>query len=269
MLDGLPPWTTNIVYIVIATISSIILYYVIKFIAYRSLKVIREGTKKYYRSLTAAKLFINTSKYFIVIAYIITVSLILGAKVSTVIQGLGFFSIALGFGAKSLVEDCIAGMFIFFEEQYDVGDTIKINDFKGEVVSLGFKSTTLRNWVGNIYIIGNGKIMHVINYSQSDSMAVVKIKVDLNTDLNYLEEIVTNQMTDVKSKFDLFIENPEFKGVTNIGAAGMEIMVTAFTKPMKNIEGERLLRRELIELFNKNQVLLSSPKVEFKGENSV
>ncbi len=265
----LPIWAEKIVLIVITLLIAIATNYIVKFIAYKSVDVLPKNTKKYYRSLTTAKLLVNTTKYLIVFTVIISLLLIAGTDVDTVITGIGFFSIALGFGAKSLVEDCIAGLFIFFEEQYDVGDTIQIDDFKGEVVSLGFKSTTLRNWLGDIYTIGNGKIQYVINYSQANSVAVVKIKLGLDTDLNKLEEISKEQLGYVKETFDLFIENPIYNGITQASSTGMEVMYTAFTKPMRNVEGERVLRRELLRLFENNSIGLSTPKVEFKGEANV
>ncbi len=265
----LPDGLQKAIFVLVALVASIVLNYLVRFIAYRSVKVIPHNTKKYYRALTAAKLVISTTKYLIFFVFIIAMLIIVGVDVKTIVTGIGFFSIALGFGAKSLVEDCIAGLFIFFEEQYDVGDTIKIDDFKGEVISLGFKSTTLRNWLGAIYTIGNGKIQCVINYSQANAVAVVKLKVDNSTDINKLEQLSINQLSYVKDKFEIFVEDPVFNGVTQANSTGIEVMYTSYTKPMCNIEGERVLRKEILLFFKNNGIILSTPKVEFRGESNV
>ncbi len=258
-----------IIAIIIATAVIVAIFYIMKFFAYRTLKLIPETAKNYHRQLTATKLFINTAKYILAVVYMITVALIFGIDVNTIITSIGFVSVALGFGAKSLVEDCIAGLFIFFEKQYDVGDTIEVNGFKGEVTALGFKSTTLRNWTGDIYITGNGKIESVINYSQADSVAVIKLRVDVNTDLSYLETVINKNIVSACKDYHIFIEEPEYKGVTDIDSTGVEIMVTALTKPMGNIEGEKLLRKEVLNIFNNNSILLSYPKLQIKGESHV
>ncbi len=261
-------WFEKIGLIIIALLVCVVTFYFIKIVVQIVLNVGFKNTKKYNRMITTAKLLINTAKYVIVCSFIISVALIFGAKADTIVKGVGLLSLALGFGAKSLVEDCIAGLFIFFEEHYNVGDTIQVENFKGEVISLGFKSTTLKNWLGDIYVIGNGKIQSVINYSQTNSVAVVKLKVRNNTNIESLE-LLTEKLFDKLTSFDLFIEKPQFNGITLVNSSGMEVMYTILTKPMKNIEGERILRRAILELFESNKIQLASPKLNVMGETYV
>jgi small conductance mechanosensitive channel len=74
--------------------------------------------------------------------------------------------LAIGFGAQSLVKDFVSGLFILVENQYGIGDKIKIGSFEGNVIKITMRSTVLKNKEGMIYYISNGLIKDVLNMSQ-------------------------------------------------------------------------------------------------------
>lgn len=269
MFESFPIWVNNIIESIILILICIVIYVVVLFVMNTSLKSLSPDSKDYSRKVTTGKLMTSSLKYVMVIVAFTGVLVVCGVEVGTIITGAGLLSIAIGFGAQNLVNDVISGLFIFFEKQYAVGETVEIDKFTGEVISLGFKSTVLQNWVGDIFIIGNGKINSVINYSQADSVAIVKVRVDEGTDLLHVQNIVEDKLPREIGVHDYFIEKPIYKGVTEISSLGIQIMITVKTKPMRHFEGERVVRQEIIKLFEKEQIKFSYPKIKYEGEKNV
>src|SRR5699024_3861621 len=94
--------------------------------------------------------------------------------IKTMLAGAGVVGLAIGFGAQSLVRDVIAGFFIIFEDQYSVGDYIETDMIEGDVEVIGLRTTKLRSYYGQTYVIPNGKIEIVTNYSASNGFAMVE-----------------------------------------------------------------------------------------------
>lgn len=89
-------------------------------------------------------------------AYIICVIVILGiwkVNVMPALAGLGIVGLVVGLGAQKLISDFVSGLFVVFEHHFDVGDTIIVGDFKGEVIDIGLKTTKIRDWRGRVKII--------------------------------------------------------------------------------------------------------------------
>ncbi len=269
MFESLPVWLNNLIEVIVFIVICFIIYAIVSAILRTSLKKLPSNSKDYNRKVTTGKLANSSFKYVMVLATFIGILVICGVEISAIITGAGLLSIAVGFGAQSLVNDMISGLFIFFEKQYDVGDTVEIEGFTGEVISLGFKSTVLQNWVGDIFVIGNGKINSLINFSQANSVALVKVRVEEGTDFVKLQNVVESTLADVLSKYDYFVEAPIYKGVSSISSSGIQVLITAQTEPMRHFEAERVIRQSLIDIFESENIKFSYPKVEYKGEKNV
>ena len=83
-----------------------------------------------------------------------------------ILAGAGVIGLAIGFGAQSLVKDFVSGLFILIENQYNIGDKVKIGSSEGNVIKITMRSTVLRDEEGKTYYISNGSIKGVINMSQ-------------------------------------------------------------------------------------------------------
>jgi len=89
-----------------------------------------------------------------------------GLDIKPILAGAGILGLAVGFGAQTLVKDLIAGVFIILENQFNVGDKVKIGNFEGEVVKLSPRFTILKDKEGNLIYLPNGSINNVTNFSQ-------------------------------------------------------------------------------------------------------
>ncbi|MDV2887601.1 mechanosensitive ion channel, partial [Alkalihalophilus pseudofirmus] len=112
--------------------------------------------------------------YFIALMMVLSV---FGIDAKALIAGAGVVGLAVGFGALSLVKDVISGFFIIFEDQFSVGDHIRVGEFEGNVETIGLRTTKLKSWTGELHILPNGNITEVTNFSVNNSIAVIDIAI--------------------------------------------------------------------------------------------
>ena len=99
-------------------------------------------------------------KGILIVVVLVTISSELGFDIGPILASAGIAGLAIGFGAQSLVKDVISGFFILFEDQYGVGDVVKIDDLSGVVERMTLRVTVLRNLEGQVHVIPNGNIQH-------------------------------------------------------------------------------------------------------------
>ena len=82
---------------------------------------------------------------------------ILGVNVNAIVASVGIVALIVGFGAESLVADVVTGIFLFFENQYNVGDIVEVNGFRGTVKDIGIRTTSIMDMGENIKIINHSE----------------------------------------------------------------------------------------------------------------
>ena len=118
-------------------------------------------------------------------------------NVSAVLAGAGIVGLAVGFGAQSLVKDIITGFFIIFEDQFSVGDYIRVGQFEGTVEEIGLRTTKIKSWTGELHIIPNGNILEVTNFSLNNSVAVIDISVAYEENIQRVESLIQDLLDNV------------------------------------------------------------------------
>lgn len=124
-------------------------------------------------------------------AILFSVGYFVGAE--TLVWVVGLFSAAFGLGARPLVNDFLAGISFIFEDTFDVGEKVEIMDVEGIIEKVTLRVTLLRAPTGELYVVPNGDIRVIRNFSRGRfSSATIKIKVaaeDLNRALELLHEL--------------------------------------------------------------------------------
>lgn len=148
---------------ILTILISIVVFYLIKestveYIARKRKKA--DGKQK--KRLTLLNLCVSVLKYIIFIIDIVIILGIFGIKVTAFLAGLGIFGIVIGLALQDLLKDFIAGIFIILDTHYSVGDYVFIDDFKGEVINVGLKSTKVRDYSGDIRIFSNRNINRLL-----------------------------------------------------------------------------------------------------------
>ncbi|CDZ75450.2 mechanosensitive ion channel family protein [Peptoniphilus sp. ING2-D1G] len=204
--------------------------------------------RNFMRVLTVVKLIDKIVK--VVIYFLaITISLdIVGINTSSIIATVGLGSLALSFGAQSLVKDVINGFFLILEDQYSVGDSVVIEDKIGIVEELGIRTTTIRDFSGDLHIIPNGEIKIVTNKQRGQMRAKVDFSVDISEDpkriIKLLKEKIAYLYDDKRS-----VKEPSIWGVTKNSDDGYNITVVAYADPPNQYDIEYEIRQKVVELF--------------------
>lgn len=213
------------------------------------------------REQTLSKLLKNVLIYLITFIVIVMILETFGVPVSTLLAGAGVAGLAIGFGAQSLVKDIISGFFIIFEDQFSVGDYITVDGVEGTVEEIGFRTTKLAGWTGEQYVLPNGSINLVTNYSIHNGLSVVEINVPYENDIPHVELLLEEIINTLPDKYDVFISPPEIHGVTNLELSNFVIRVIAETSPGSQWAGERIIRKEVKEQLFNHGIEIPSPRI--------
>ena len=202
-------------------------------------------------------------KYISVLVAFCWILSIIGVNVSTIFASVGIFALILGFGAESLVADLVTGVFILFENQYNVGDIVEIDGFRGKVKEIGIRTLSLEDTGCNIKIINNSELKNIVNRSNQRSVAVCDVSVSYNTDIEELEEKLVNMLQKIKAKHtDIFIGRVEFVGVEALADSGVVLRIIADVSEENIFKGRRLLNKEIKIMFDKDGIIIPYPQVD-------
>lgn len=206
------------------------------------------------KNKTMAGLVCNIVKYLIIIVDVLIILSLFGVDTKAIIASLGVVGVVIGLAVQDILKDFISGIFILSEDQYQVGDTVKISNFKGEVTSLGLKTTRIKAYTGEVMIINNRNINEVINYSKENSLAVIDINTEYSALTSEIEKVINNLCQRLSKELPNLVGKVELIGITNLGDDGVVFRVTALTKPMCHYEVERLIRKAIKDEFAKNNI---------------
>ena len=232
-----------------------LLYTIIKF-------VLLSVGKKGLRAQTVTELLISTVRYLAVILAVVWGLSILGVNTTAVLAGVGIVGLVLGFGAQSLIEDIITGAFIIFEGQYNIGDIIVLDDFRGIVRDIGVRTTTIEDAGYNLKVVNNSDIRNFQNRSRNTSLAVCLCSVAYETDLRALEKMLSENLPDMYlARKDLYLGAPRYLGVHELGDSGVVLKFVADVKEEDIFAAQRALNRDIRVLFADKGVEIPFPQV--------
>ncbi|MGI6405017.1 MAG: mechanosensitive ion channel family protein [Syntrophaceticus sp.] len=184
----------------------------------------------------------------------------LGVPTTSILAGAGVLGLAVGFGAQNLVRDVLSGFFILFEDQFAVGDYVKIAGAEGTVQEIGLRVTRVQIWTGEIHIIPNGLIDHVVNYSRSGMGVLLEVPVALETNLDQAIDIINNVCHEMaEEKSEEVVDEPQVLGVTGLDSSGATIMVFGTVAPMKQWAYGRELRKRIKGAFDHEGIEIPYP----------
>ena len=229
---------------------------------YTILKLIINATAKEGHSQTVAILTTGLLRYLAVITAFIWGLSILGVNTGAVLAGAGIIGLIIGFGAQSLIEDIITGLFIIFERQYEVGDIIILDDFRGMVRSIGVRTTVIEDDGGNLKVVNNSDIRNFQNRSRNESYAVVDAAVSYDTDISRLEKMIPQMLSEMYSaNQDLYLSKPEYMGVEELGDSAVLLRFRAKTKEENVFKAKRRLNRDIKVLFDAAGIEIPFPQI--------
>lgn len=188
---------------------------------------------------------------------------IAGVDVSTIAASVGIVALVIGFGAESLIADVITGLFMMFENQYNVNDIVEVDGFRGTVTSIGIRTTSITDPGGNVKIINNSNMKDILNRSDFSSNAVSEIQISYDTDIEALEQKLPAMMEKIYEKHpDKMKAAPQYLGVSELGDSGVTLKFVVKTDEKDIYSTQRILNRELLVLFKAAQIEIPFPQVD-------
>jgi small-conductance mechanosensitive channel len=201
---------------------------------------------------TLAGILYSGGTAIIAIVAILTALPEFGFNITPVAAAAGLASLAIGFGAQHVVRDFINGFFTILEDQYVVGDVVRIRDVVGRVEHMTLRRTVVRDPQGAVVTIPNGEITKVANLSRDWGQlfldATVAVDQPLDEALNALEDVATEFRAD-PSWSPMLLDGPRVLGVESLAPNGTTVRLQVRTAPTRQDDVARELRRRIqIEL---------------------
>ncbi len=181
----------------------------------------------------------------------------------------GLASVAVGFGAQTLVRDVISGFYIVLEDQYVVGDTVQIADYVGRVEHLTLRRTVIRDPRGALVTIANGEIRMVSNLSRDWSQTFVDVSLapesPIERTLQALEVAAAALRSD-PAWSQALVDGPRILGLQSLDRTSSTVRLQVRTAPTRQDEVARELRRRIQVEFQRQGIPLTSvQRVELAG----
>lgn len=211
---------------------------------------------------TLFQVVIDIIKIVIVTLVILSILTVYGVDVAAALAGLGIVSVLIGLAFQDLFKDVIVGFFIIIEDQFSVGDTIEVGGFKGEVIHVGMKSTKIKKFDGPIMIISNRNIDKVINYTNTDSMAIVDVPIAYEEDIDRVEALLRDLCKKLNKKLEYLKGEIEIWGVENLDSSAVIIRLAVKTEVLQHFGVQRKIRKEVKNLFNKEGIKIPYQQIE-------
>lgn len=251
--------------IVVIVIGAWVLTQLLKMVTTRVLKVAERhsgGVRSVSQVRTLASVIRATGIGMIVFLAALAILDQLNFKLGPLLASAGIAGVAIGLAAQTIVKDCLNGMLILLEEQYNVGDVVKVAGVSGKVEGMTLRRTMVRDNDGTLYIIPNSQITTVANLMRDFSVATIPVSVDFSVDpdkvMALLKEVAMGVRNDPAYK-DVFLADPTLLGVDAIKGSQVIYPVQLRTKANQQWAAMRETQRRIKIALAENHMLPGDP----------
>jgi len=195
---------------------------------------------------------------FIVLLHVLSV---FNINLTPLLASAGVVGVGIGLGAQSLFKDIVNGIFILIENQFNVGDTVKLASLTGTVEDLTLRLTTLRDGDGTLYFIPNSQIATVSNLSRDFAVASLAVTVDATADPDKVLKVLRETALSVRNSpafSQVAVSDPDVPGVEGISGRVVTYPVTIRVRINQRDAILRELRRRVLQAFEENGIPLGT-----------
>ncbi len=198
------------------------------------------------RAATMKNLVASALKYILALVAVFWGLSIIGVNVSTLFASVGVMALIIGFGAESLIADVITGLFMIFENQYNVGDIIELDGYRGTVVNIAIRTTSIEDSGGNVKIFNNSDVRNIVNLSTDSSRAVCDIPIPYEADIDAAEKVVAQLCLDLTRDYpEIFRKLPECAGVQALADSAVMLRVVAHVDEEDRFKAARIINKTM------------------------
>ena len=204
---------------------------------------------------------ISVLKYAALIVWIFFVLSSFGVDTTVILAGIGILSLIVGLAIQPLLSDIIAGLFIIFEDVFNVGDIIVVDGFRGTVKEIGMRHTQIEDAGGNIKSVNNSDIRSLVNMTCQLSVAAIEVSIEYGESLERVEAILNDNLTKIKEAIPEIVEGPFYLGVSALADSSVNLKFIARCDENAKYQVERALNREFKLLFDRHNINIPFPQV--------
>jgi small conductance mechanosensitive channel len=194
----------------------------------------------------------------------------LGVNLAPLLASAGVAGIAIGLAAQNIVKDMLNGILILIEDQFNVGDTVRLAGLSGTVEAMTLRRTTVRDVDGTLYVIPNSQITTVANLNAGYSVATVNVSVDFSANPDQVVELLKGIAMDIRTSEeyrDLFVADPQVPGVDAVKGSEVVFPVIFKTLATKQYATVREFRRRVRLALEEHHMLPGDPNRVFQTFN--
>ncbi|MFC5864721.1 mechanosensitive ion channel family protein [Acidicapsa dinghuensis] len=195
----------------------------------------------------------------------------LGANLGPLLAGASIIGVAVGLAAQTIVKDVINGMLIILEDQFNIGDVVRLTGMTGTVEVMSLRRTEVRDGDGTLYVIPNSQITTVANLSRDFSVATVNVNLDFSATPEKVISLLTSIAMDVRKDpafAPVFVADPQILGVDSIVGSQVVYPVVFKTQATKQYGPIREFRRRVRDALEQNGMLPGDPNRIFTGDKA-
>ena len=247
----------------IIIIAALIFNIILKCIVNSKIKISTKLSKHEQRSRKTVLLLIQSIvKTLIIVVAVLAILQVFGVNTSALVAGVGALSLVVGLAFQDLLKDYLVGALIVIERQFAIGEIVKINNFKGEVIELTLRITKLKSLTGEIYIIPNRSISSVVNYSLANKVLLIDVGVSYESDMEKVEKVLNDVCLKLKET------TKEIKGdvvLNGLNSLDNSAVVYTLSIPVSEKDIYFVKRKSLKEIkmaLDKNNIKIPYPQLE-------
>ena len=253
--QNLPSFLTRLA---IAAAVLIALIFLVRFIRYiiRKTASRRGKPEVIHKDETSRSIIASVVSY---IGYFIAVGVflsILGLDITQILAAAGVVGIAIAFGAQTMVKDLLAGLLIWGEKSITIGDVITVNDLSGTVETMSIRTTTIRNFNGNVYIIPNGDIRAITNMSRGFKRAIVNVPCPYEENQERLVAMVKEEMEIAALEIEGIKSVPEVMSIVSFEPNSVTLQIAVPCPVGQHWRVERDIRSRVKARFDKEGIIM-------------
>lgn len=188
---------------------------------------------------------------------------IIGVNVSTIVASVGIIALIVGFSAESLIADVVTGAFMIFENQYNVGDIVEVDGFRGKVTNIGIRTTSITDTGDNVKVINNSAMRNILNRSDKLSRSVCDISIPYETDIEELEKQIPGLVQLMyENHKDVMQDVPKYLGIQQLADSSIVLRFVVNVNEKDIFSCTRIMNHDLLFGFRKLGIECPFPQVD-------
>lgn len=244
----------------IAILIAIIVYHFFKIIIRCFIKTGKNSFEKKRRN-TIVKLFENIIKYIILIAAVLYILDTYGVNTKSLVAGIGIAGVVIGLALQDFLKDLISGLSIILDNYFVIGDIVEFDDFTGEVVEFGLKSTKIRAFSGETLSIANRNIDRIKNLSQKSSNLFISIPTAYEVTEDKVKKALNDAIKEIIKTTDAD-EQSEYLGIDEFSDSSINYIIKIHCPQDKRITTKRASLSIIKRIYDEQKIKIPYNQLE-------